>query len=138
MPAGRLVAVRWSGVPPAAGKASAAGECCRACPAQVGIHAEVRHLPASASQREVEQCLQDMCSNPSIDGVLVQLPLPPHVNEEEIIGGCLCFDAWGWRCGAARLLGAEVAGGSAGAAPGVRRCRCAGFGSRCVVLPVLV
>lgn len=57
---------------------------------RVGIRAELHHLPASVGQRELEACVRRLCADPAIDGVLVQLPLPPHINEEAIIGACAC------------------------------------------------
>jgi 5,10-methylene-tetrahydrofolate dehydrogenase/methenyl tetrahydrofolate cyclohydrolase len=53
----------------------------------IGVHSIVHRLPSSTPQNELRRAVAGMCANPSIDGVLVQLPLPPHVNEEGIIEG---------------------------------------------------
>lgn len=52
---------------------------------RVGIYSDLHHLPDTISQCELERCVKDLCANPRVDGVLVQLPLPPHIDEEAII-----------------------------------------------------
>lgn len=56
----------------------------RACE-EIGIRSVIHRLPADISQQEllslVEECNQDK----SIHGILVQLPLPDGLNEEEVI-----------------------------------------------------
>lgn len=56
----------------------------KAC-GQVGILLLRRHFPATASQEELLQELSLLNANPAIDGILVQLPLPVHINTAEII-----------------------------------------------------
>ena len=46
---------------------------------------EVRQLSASVTQRQLEAAVGALCADPRIDGVLVQLPLPPHIDEEAVI-----------------------------------------------------
>lgn len=46
---------------------------------------EVRQLSASVTQRQLEAAVGALCRDPRIDGVLVQLPLPPHIDEEAVI-----------------------------------------------------
>ncbi len=53
----------------------------RACE-RVGIASEARLLPSSASQHEVEEAVRGFNDDPSIHGILLQLPLPHHLNEE--------------------------------------------------------
>lgn len=52
---------------------------------RVGMYSDVRHLPSSVSQRDLRSTVQKLCSDPLIDGILVQLPLPRHIDEEDII-----------------------------------------------------
>ncbi|MFC3285197.1 bifunctional methylenetetrahydrofolate dehydrogenase/methenyltetrahydrofolate cyclohydrolase FolD [Litchfieldella rifensis] len=56
----------------------------RACE-EAGI-ASLRHqLPASTTQRELEGLVDDLNVDPSIDGILVQLPLPEHLDPRPIL-----------------------------------------------------
>jgi methylenetetrahydrofolate dehydrogenase (NADP+) / methenyltetrahydrofolate cyclohydrolase len=52
---------------------------------QIGMHSVVRHLSSSISQVALRRAVLAMCADPSVDGVLVQLPLPGHIDEEDII-----------------------------------------------------
>jgi methylenetetrahydrofolate dehydrogenase (NADP+)/methenyltetrahydrofolate cyclohydrolase len=45
----------------------------RAC-ARVGIASLGQHLPAQTSQAELVELIQQLNANPTIDGILVQLP----------------------------------------------------------------
>ncbi len=56
----------------------------RAC-GRVGIHSEACILPASASQAEVEGAVRAYNHDPAIHGILVQLPLPDHIDEEAVL-----------------------------------------------------
>lgn len=51
----------------------------RACEA-VGIRSERRLLPAKASAGLLKATLQDLNDDPDVDGILLQLPLPPHLD----------------------------------------------------------
>ncbi len=53
----------------------------RACE-RVGIKSQAAILPASASQAEVERAVREFNANAGIHGILVQLPLPDHLDEE--------------------------------------------------------
>ena len=53
--------------------------------AAVGISFRLVHLPERATQAEVLSALQCCVADPSIHGVLVQLPLPPHLDEEAVL-----------------------------------------------------
>lgn len=44
------------------------------------------HLPADASQAEVENLVRELSANPEVHGILVQLPLPKHLDEEGVLG----------------------------------------------------
>jgi methylenetetrahydrofolate dehydrogenase (NADP+) / methenyltetrahydrofolate cyclohydrolase len=52
---------------------------------EVGIRSESHHLSANTSQDKLEALLGQLNTNPKINGILVQLPLPPGINEENII-----------------------------------------------------
>ena len=56
----------------------------RAC-SQAGITSNVHNLPASVTQNELLALVQRLNSDYMVDGILVQLPLPSHINEVEII-----------------------------------------------------
>ncbi|MCE7869128.1 bifunctional methylenetetrahydrofolate dehydrogenase/methenyltetrahydrofolate cyclohydrolase FolD [bacterium CPR1] len=56
----------------------------KAC-AQVGITSFGRHLSATASQAEVEAAVRELGQDPAVHGILVQLPLPAHLNEEAVL-----------------------------------------------------
>ena len=49
-----------------------------------GIHSSVVELPASIAERDVLLEIERLNRDPSIDGILVQLPLPSHMNERKI------------------------------------------------------
>lgn len=53
--------------------------------AKVGIASFGHTLPADASQEEVEALVTDLNNNPEIHGILVQLPLPKHLDEEKVL-----------------------------------------------------
>jgi 5,10-methylene-tetrahydrofolate dehydrogenase/methenyl tetrahydrofolate cyclohydrolase len=56
----------------------------KAC-AEVGITSFGHDLPADISQQELLQIVRDLNANPDVHGILVQLPLPDHIDEEEIL-----------------------------------------------------
>ena len=49
-----------------------------------GIHSSVIELPASIAERDVLLEIERLNQNPSIDGILVQLPLPSHISERRV------------------------------------------------------
>jgi methylenetetrahydrofolate dehydrogenase (NADP+)/methenyltetrahydrofolate cyclohydrolase len=56
----------------------------RACE-RVGIGSLSRELPEEATTGEVVEEIRCLGKDPSIDGILVQLPLPRHVEQEKVI-----------------------------------------------------
>ena len=42
-------------------------------------------LPKSATQAEVESLVKELNSDPKVNGILVQLPLPDHLDDEKIL-----------------------------------------------------
>jgi len=53
----------------------------RACE-RAGLRSEAQILPAWSTQAEVEDAVRAYNADPNIHGILVQLPLPDHINEE--------------------------------------------------------
>jgi methylenetetrahydrofolate dehydrogenase (NADP+) / methenyltetrahydrofolate cyclohydrolase len=54
--------------------------------AEVGIHSIRVDLPADAAQSEVESAIAELNADPACTGYIVQLPLPKHMDENEILG----------------------------------------------------
>lgn len=52
---------------------------------KVGITSIAYDLPASSSQQELFNLIDSLNQDASIDGILVQSPLPEHINEKDII-----------------------------------------------------
>lgn len=52
---------------------------------ELGIRSIGYELPADSSQQEVEKLVADLNADPAINGILVQLPLPKHLNEEAVL-----------------------------------------------------
>lgn len=56
----------------------------KAC-AEVGISSFHHHLRATAQQQELLELIAQLNHDPQVHGVLVQLPLPDHLNTREIL-----------------------------------------------------
>ncbi|MEA5508882.1 bifunctional methylenetetrahydrofolate dehydrogenase/methenyltetrahydrofolate cyclohydrolase FolD [Crocosphaera sp. UHCC 0190] len=56
----------------------------RAC-AKVGIASFGRHLPHQSSQQEVESIIKELNQDERVDGILVQLPLPAHLDTVSLL-----------------------------------------------------
>ena len=56
----------------------------RACEA-VGIQSYSYDLPASTSQEDLYKLIDDLNANDEVDGILVQFPLPEHLDETGVI-----------------------------------------------------
>lgn len=52
---------------------------------QVGFYSITHHMPDTISQDEIIATIEMMNQNPRIDGILVQLPLPKHVETTKIL-----------------------------------------------------
>ena len=52
---------------------------------EIGIHSEQHTLPASTSEKELLDLVQKLNQDPRIHGILVQLPLPSHIDEQKVI-----------------------------------------------------
>lgn len=53
--------------------------------ATAGFHSELHELPAETSQEELLALVDSLNRRDEIDGILVQLPLPEHIDEETVI-----------------------------------------------------
>lgn len=53
----------------------------RACE-RAGLRSEARIMPAASTQAEVEGAIRSFNADASIHGILLQLPLPDHIDEE--------------------------------------------------------
>jgi len=53
---------------------------------QLGIESLSYELTGSTTQEELVSLIHDLNSNGKVNGILVQLPLPQHINEDLIIG----------------------------------------------------
>lgn len=56
----------------------------RACE-RVGIASVARMLPATATQEEVEATVRELNDDPAVHAILVQLPMPKHIDEEAVL-----------------------------------------------------
>lgn len=54
---------------------------CEAC----GIYSEEYTLPEETTQQELIELIGKLNKNPKISGILVQLPLPPHIQEDAVL-----------------------------------------------------
>jgi methylenetetrahydrofolate dehydrogenase (NADP+) / methenyltetrahydrofolate cyclohydrolase len=52
---------------------------------EVGFHSSVSHLPADISQQEMAERIIELNHDASIDGILVQLPLPAHLDAARLV-----------------------------------------------------
>jgi len=51
-----------------------------------GIYSIVHEMPDDISQEKILETITMMNQNPNINGILVQLPLPSHIDEESVLG----------------------------------------------------
>ncbi|AGA58094.1 MAG: bifunctional methylenetetrahydrofolate dehydrogenase/methenyltetrahydrofolate cyclohydrolase FolD [Thermobacillus sp.] len=56
----------------------------KACQA-MGFHSEVHRLPAETPQADLLALIERLNGDPAIHGILVQLPLPKHIDEKAVI-----------------------------------------------------
>jgi methylenetetrahydrofolate dehydrogenase (NADP+)/methenyltetrahydrofolate cyclohydrolase len=52
---------------------------------EVGFRSTLKRFPDTISQQELLDAIQELNQNPDVDGFIVQLPLPRHMNEQQII-----------------------------------------------------
>lgn len=56
----------------------------KAC-AELGMNSFHNTLPVDASQEQVESLVKKLNADPTVNGILVQLPLPSHLDEERVL-----------------------------------------------------
>ena len=56
----------------------------RACE-EIGIYSDDNRIPADTSENDLLDRVEKMNSDPKINGILVQLPLPDHIDEERVL-----------------------------------------------------
>lgn len=52
---------------------------------KLGVYSDIHYLDYDSSQGELLELINDLNQDPDIDGILVQLPLPEHIDTDEII-----------------------------------------------------
>ncbi len=52
---------------------------------EVGIESFEHRMAASSTQKEVRHVIKNLNANPSVHGILLQLPLPAHFDSDELI-----------------------------------------------------
>lgn len=52
---------------------------------EVGFHSEVHEMPETTTQTELLELIEKIKNDPAIHGILVQLPLPAHIDENAVI-----------------------------------------------------
>ena len=53
---------------------------------EAGMRSFDQHLPESASEADLFDLIARLNADENVNGILVQLPLPPHINAQRIIG----------------------------------------------------
>lgn len=56
----------------------------RAC-REIGIFSDDNHLPEDTTQEDLMALVNKLNNDPKINGILVQLPLPKHLNESQVL-----------------------------------------------------
>ena len=51
----------------------------------IGIHSRAYELPESTTQKELLKLISDLNADEAVNGILVQLPVPPHIDEKTVI-----------------------------------------------------
>ena len=67
--------------PDSAAYVASKGKACQ----ELGMGSVSEHLPADATQEQVEALVRRLNADVNISGILVQLPMPPHIDEERVL-----------------------------------------------------
>src|SRR5690606_11340685 len=51
----------------------------------VGLHSEVHEFPGDISEEKLLTCIRNLNDSPDIHGILVQLPLPDHIDKDKVL-----------------------------------------------------
>src|SRR5690625_4477262 len=57
----------------------------RKASSEIGISSEIIELPKSTEEEALLEEIERLNNNPSVHGILVQLPLPEQINEHRVI-----------------------------------------------------
>jgi len=52
---------------------------------ELGIESFGHTVPADATQEEIENLVRELNADPRVNGILVQLPLPDHIDDEKVL-----------------------------------------------------
>ena len=52
---------------------------------ELGMGSVSHHLPEDTTQADLEKLIKSLNDDPMVNGILVQLPLPSHLNEERVL-----------------------------------------------------
>ncbi len=52
---------------------------------ETGIYSIAHKMPSDISQDKIIETIEMMNLNPNIDGILIQLPLPPHIDTQKVL-----------------------------------------------------
>src|SRR5512140_2457317 len=67
--------------PDSAAYVASKGKACQ----ELGMGSISEHLPADATQEQVESLVRRLNADPGVNGILVQLPMPSQINEEKVL-----------------------------------------------------
>ncbi len=67
--------------PDSAAYVASKGKACQ----ELGMGSISEHLPADATQEQVEELVRRLNADPTVNGILVQLPMPSHIDEERVL-----------------------------------------------------
>ena len=67
--------------PDSAAYVASKGKACQ----ELGMGSISEHLPANATQEQVEELVKRLNADPKVNGILVQLPMPSHIDEERVL-----------------------------------------------------
>lgn len=67
--------------PDSAAYVASKGKACQ----ELGMGSISEHLPADISQEDLEKLIKKLNKSKKVNGILVQLPLPAHLNEERVL-----------------------------------------------------
>jgi 5,10-methylene-tetrahydrofolate dehydrogenase/methenyl tetrahydrofolate cyclohydrolase len=67
--------------PDSAAYVASKGKACQ----ELGMGSISEYLPADATQAQVEELVRRLNADPQVNGILVQLPMPSHINEERVL-----------------------------------------------------
>ncbi len=67
--------------PDSAAYVASKGKACQ----ELGMGSISEHLPAEATQEQVETLVRNLNADPEVNGILVQLPMSAHIDEERVL-----------------------------------------------------